>query len=283
MIEGRGRDREEKTLWLICLKRSGQVVGLGSSALAHIPLPCVWSYSTVTKSGHCGIALRYRGYSLMVKRWLSNSSLTILRWAFYTLTPLRDGGCAGDSYSPFLWHCCLSSFPPSPDRAQIRDYHAVPRCIHAVLLFHASYQTQGTVGSAVSWPLGRERKALCGVGTLTTYVHGFPYLLHPHMSLLSCFLHPWPSSLFSGWQKLWAVCHSESWTTMCGHWCLSYAAMMRLARMSKFPMYDTPSADSPVPKRFTFGSLLVVAKHVPSQALSFTSFRELFLWLLSTV
>lgn len=31
-------------------------------------------------------------------------------------------------------------------------------------------------------------------------------------------------------------------------------------------MYDTPSADSPVPKLFSFRSRLVVAKHVPSQA-----------------
>lgn len=38
----------------------------------------------------------------------------------------------------------------------------------------------------MSWPLGRIRKALCEVESLTACVHGFPYLLHPGMSLLSC-------------------------------------------------------------------------------------------------
>lgn len=47
---------------------------------------------------------------------------------------------------------------------------------------------------------------------------------------------------------------------MYGHWSLSCAAMMRAVRMSRFPMYDIPSADFPVSKQ----SLLVVEKQVPN-------------------
>ena len=36
--------------------------------VAPIPLACSLFHSTITKSGRCGIALKYRGCSLMVRR-----------------------------------------------------------------------------------------------------------------------------------------------------------------------------------------------------------------------